>query len=80
MERLRRYVIRMGTSRTKCSSKFDTTSSNKPTVEVANCESDIEMVTMNMNRMSRIHSTQEAIGYSTIGGVMLGIFGSLIIE
>lgn len=74
------HVNRIGTRRTKCSSKLDTTSINNPTVEVANCERDIDIVTMNMKRMRRMHSTSEARGYSTIGGIMLGILGSVRYE
>lgn len=67
----------MGTSRTKCSSKFDTISMKRPTDELAICDIDIEIVIMNMNNISRRHSTKEARGYSTIGGIKLGILGSV---
>lgn len=56
------YVNNMGTSRTKCSSKFETISTNSPTVDVANWDSDIEIVTMNMNKINLIHSTNDASG------------------
>lgn len=52
-------------------------STKRPTVEVASCESDIEIVTINMNNINRIHSTSDASGYSTIGGIILGSLGSL---
>lgn len=68
----------MGTSLTKCSSKFDTISTNRPTVEVANCDIDIDIVTMNMNNTKRIHSTNDASWWSTIGGTRKGILGSVI--
>lgn len=71
------HVKSMGTSLTKCSSKFDTMSTKRPTVDVANCVKDIDIVTMNINRISRMHSTKEARGYSTMGGIMFGIFGSV---
>jgi len=59
---LRCHVSSMGTRRTKCSSKFETISTNRPTVEVVSCESDIEMVIMNTNNIKRMHSTRDASG------------------
>lgn len=70
----------MGTNLTKCSSKFETISTNRPTVDVASCDSDMEIVTMNINSIKRMHSTRDASGYSTMGGIMFGIFGSVRVE
>lgn len=56
------HVSSIGTNLTKCSSKFDTISMNRPTVEVAICERDIDIVTINTNNIKRMHSTNEVIG------------------
>lgn len=66
-----------GTRRRKCSSKFDTISMNRPNVEVANCDIVIDTVTININKTSRIHSINDANGYSITGGNINGILGSL---
>lgn len=62
MECKLRHVRRIGTSLTKCSSKLDTISIKRPNVDVANCDNDIEMVTINMNNIKRMHSTKDARG------------------